>query len=50
MNPCTQSDWIARAKPCCPAGGFGNFDPGIVIREGKAPACGTRTGASMSTT
>jgi hypothetical protein len=33
-----------------PAGGFGNFDPGIVIREGAAPGSGTRMGANMSTT
>ncbi len=31
----TQADWIARAQQVLPAGGFGNFDPGIVIREGK---------------
>ncbi len=31
----TQAEWIARAQAVLPAGGFGNFDPGIVIREGK---------------
>ncbi len=31
----TQSEWIDRAKAVLPAGGFGNFDPGIVIRQGK---------------
>lgn len=31
----SQSDWVARAKAVLPAGGFGNFDPGIVIREGR---------------
>ncbi len=31
----TQSDLIARAKKVLPGGGFGNFDPGIIIREGK---------------
>ena len=31
----TQAEWIARAKEVLPGGGFGNFDPGIVIREGK---------------
>lgn len=31
----TQQDWIERAKTVLPAGGFGNFDPGIIIREGK---------------
>ncbi len=31
----SQSSWIDRANAVLPAGGFGNFDPGIVIREGK---------------
>ncbi len=31
----TQADWIDRARAVLPAGGFGNFDPSIVIREGK---------------
>ena len=31
----TQQEWISRAKAVLPAAGFGNFDPGIVIREGK---------------
>ena len=31
----TQDEWRARARAVLPAGGFGNFDPGIVIREGK---------------
>ncbi|WP_299690477.1 aminotransferase class III-fold pyridoxal phosphate-dependent enzyme [uncultured Tateyamaria sp.] len=30
----SQSDWIARAKAVLPAGGFGNFDPGIIIAKG----------------
>src|SRR5210317_435145 len=30
----TQSEWIARANAVLPAGGFGNYDPGIIIREG----------------
>lgn len=30
-----QADWIARAQAVLPAGGFGNFDPTIVIREGR---------------
>ena len=30
----TQPDWIARAKEVLPAAGFGNFDPGIIIRSG----------------
>ena len=31
----TQEEWIGRAREVLPAGGFGNFDPGVVIREGK---------------
>lgn len=31
----TQSEWIARAQSVLPAGGFGNFDPGIVIARAK---------------
>ncbi len=31
----SQSSWIDRANAVLPAGGFGNFDPGIIIREGK---------------
>jgi len=31
----TQAEWIERARAVLPAGGFGNFDPGIVIREGR---------------
>ena len=31
----TQEDWIARARDVLPAGGFGNFDPGIVIARGE---------------
>ena len=30
-----ETDWIARAHEVLPAGGFGNFAPDIVIREGK---------------
>jgi len=30
----SQSDWISRARAVLPAGGFGNFDPGIVIARG----------------
>ncbi|RED18786.1 aspartate aminotransferase family protein [Pontivivens insulae] len=32
----TQADWIARAQAVLPAGGFGNFDPGIIISHGHA--------------
>lgn len=31
----TQSEWIARAQAVLPAGGFGNFDPGIIIARGE---------------
>ncbi len=31
----TQSEWIDRAKAVLPAGGFGNFDPGIIISHGE---------------
>lgn len=31
----TQAEWVARANEVLPGGGFGNFDPGLVIREGK---------------
>lgn len=31
----TQSEWIARANAVLPAGGFGNFDPGIIIARGE---------------
>ena len=30
-----QAEWIERAKAVLPAGGFGNFDPSIFIREGQ---------------
>ncbi len=32
----TQAEWVARAREVLPGGGFGNFDPGIVIRDGRA--------------
>ena len=31
----TQEAWIARAHEVLPAGGFGNFEPNIIIKEGK---------------
>ncbi len=31
----SQSDWIARAQAVLPAGGFGNFDPEIMIARGS---------------
>ncbi|MGB0694914.1 MAG: aspartate aminotransferase family protein [Rhodospirillaceae bacterium] len=32
----SQADWVARARAVLPAGGFGNFDSGIVIQRGEA--------------
>ena len=31
----SQEDWVGRAHKVLPAGGFGNFDPNYVIREGQ---------------
>ena len=31
----TQNKWVERARRILPAGGFGNFDPNIIIREGR---------------
>ena len=31
----TQDEWIAKAKQVLPAGGFGNFDPSIIISRGE---------------
>lgn len=31
----SQADWIKRAKAVLPGGGFGNFDPSIVISRGQ---------------
>lgn len=31
----SQAEWIERAQAVLPAGGFGNFDPGIIIRDGE---------------
>ena len=30
-----QQKWIERAQAVLPAGGFGNFDPGVIIKQGK---------------
>ena len=36
MNPIhRQFDWASRARDVFPAGGFGNFDPSLFIREGR---------------
>ncbi|MEO1548873.1 MAG: aminotransferase class III-fold pyridoxal phosphate-dependent enzyme [Pseudomonadota bacterium] len=46
MNLMTsQADWIARAQEVLPAGGFGNFDPGILIREGRGSRVWDEDGA-----
>jgi len=31
----TQKEWMRRASSVFPAGGFGNFDPGVILKEGK---------------
>ena len=31
----SQAEWIERARAVLPAGGFGNFDPGILIARGE---------------
>lgn len=31
----TQTEWIERARKVLPAGGFGNFDPNVIISRGK---------------
>ncbi|UXX82576.1 aspartate aminotransferase family protein [Roseovarius pelagicus] len=31
----TQAEWMMRAQAVLPAGGFGNFDPGIIIAKGQ---------------
>ncbi len=40
----SQASWIDRANAVLPAGGFGNFDPGIIIREGKGSRVGAEDG------
>ncbi|MGI9493958.1 MAG: aspartate aminotransferase family protein [Geminicoccaceae bacterium] len=35
MDDQTQANWIERAARVLPAGGFGNFDSGVVIKEGQ---------------
>ena len=43
-NETTQADWIERARTVLPAGGFGNFDPSIIIREGRRARVGDEDG------
>ncbi len=35
MTLATQAHWRARADKVLPAGGFGNFDPGVVLKRGR---------------
>ncbi|MEE2945992.1 MAG: aminotransferase class III-fold pyridoxal phosphate-dependent enzyme [Pseudomonadota bacterium] len=41
----SQTEWIARAHEVLPAGGFGNFDPGIVIARGEGSKVWDEDGA-----
>lgn len=34
-NNLQQTEWTSRARRVLPAGGFGNYDPSIIIREGR---------------
>ena len=43
-----QSEWIDRAKEVLPAGGFGNFDPSIFIREGRGSRVWDEDGNEIS--
>ena len=43
MHP--KSDWIALAKTVLPAGGFGNFDPSVIISHGEGSRVWTEDGA-----
>lgn len=40
-----QDEWVARAREVLPAGGFGNFDPSVVIREGSGSRVWDENGA-----
>lgn len=35
MKPTTQEQWHERAKQVLPAGGYGNYDPGIILKAGR---------------
>ena len=41
----SQADWISRAQSVFPAGGFGNFDPGIIIAHGQGSRVWDEDGA-----
>ncbi len=34
-NDVSQDEWISRSRKVLPAGGFGNFDPSVIVREGR---------------
>lgn len=42
----TQSEWITRARAVLPAGGFGNFDPDIIISHGEGSRVWDENGTS----
>ena len=35
MKPTNQEQWHERAKQVLPAGGYGNYDPGIILKAGR---------------
>ena len=41
----TQDEWMTRAKAVLPGGGFGNFDPSVIISHGKGSRVWTEDGA-----
>jgi len=41
----TQDEWMTRAKAVLPGGGFGNFDPSVIISHGKGSRIWTEDGA-----
>ena len=41
----TQHEWMTRAKAVLPGGGFGNFDPSVIISHGKGSRVWTEDGA-----
>jgi len=45
MNSDEQNAWVKRAEQVLPAAGFGNFDHGIIIREGRGSHVWDENGA-----
>ena len=41
----TQDEWMTRAKAVLPGGGFGNFDPSVIISHGEGSRVWTEDGA-----